>query len=89
MGRGGKASGYDREGLGASDEPTQVPGVALDMGLCQGRRGFPVPMGPRVEGLQTSAAPNKHNDTPSHMPHELVTEACDRVLGLGENREMC
>lgn len=60
------------------------------MGLCQGKgRGFPAPMGPRVEepGINQQP-PNKHNDTLSHMPHELVTEACDRVWDLGKT-ERC
>lgn len=88
MGRGEEASGHDREGVVVSDEPTQVGGVALDMGLCQGRgRGSTVPMRPRVEELGINQQPpSKHNDTPSHMPHELVTESCDRVWDSGKTK---
>lgn len=52
-------------------------------------RGFPVPMGPRVEEPGINQQPPINTaDTPSHMPHELVTEACDRVWDLGKT-ERC
>lgn len=84
-GWGRKASGWDRQGVVISDEPGQVGGAASDLRLCPGRqRGCPVASGPRVEepGINQQP-PGKHDDTPSHVPHEPVTEVCDR-----ENREM-
>lgn len=50
---------------------------------------LPAPRGPRVGELRVDQQPpNKHDDMPSHMPRELVSEESDLVLGLGEDREM-